>query len=42
MNDAVASTEQIRKWEDHMWPAEKLIEEFNTDREKGLTTQKAA
>ena len=42
MNDAVASTEQIRKWEDHMWPAEKLCEELNTDREKGLTTQKAA
>lgn len=26
MKDAVDSTEAIRKWEDHMWPLEKLLE----------------
>jgi len=39
MKDAVDSTEQIRQWEDHMWPVEKLEENLKTNKDKGLTQQ---
>mmetsp|Transcript_47293 Transcript_47293/g.64120 ORF Transcript_47293/g.64120 Transcript_47293/m.64120 type:complete len:638 (-) Transcript_47293:1881-3794(-) len=42
MNDAVASTEQIRKWEDHMWPTDKLCDELKTNSKNGLSAAQAS
>jgi sodium/potassium-transporting ATPase subunit alpha len=41
MNAAVEATEEIRKWEEHMWDHDKLYQKFGTNRTTGLTLDKA-
>ena len=36
MGAAVEATEEIRKWEEHMWDLPKLFQKFNTSKEGGL------
>ena len=42
MKEAADSAEQIRKWQDHMWPLEELEKNLQTSRVKGLDTVQAA
>ncbi len=41
MGAAVEATEEIRKWEEHMWDLSKLLQKFNTTKEGGLTSETA-
>jgi hypothetical protein len=41
MGAAVEATEEIRKWEEHMWNTEKLFQKFHTSKDSGLTDVKA-
>jgi sodium/potassium-transporting ATPase subunit alpha len=41
MGAAVEATEEIRKWEEHMWNTEKLFQKFHTSKDNGLTAAKA-
>jgi hypothetical protein len=39
MGAAVEATEEIRKWEEHMWNLDKLLQKFNTSKDTGLSTK---
>jgi sodium/potassium-transporting ATPase subunit alpha len=39
MGAAVEATEEIRKWEEHMWNLDKLLQKFNTSKDIGLNTK---
>ena len=41
MGAAVEATEEIRKWEEHMWNLDKLLQKFNTSKDTGLSTKQA-
>merc|ERR1719183_588312 len=41
MSDAVAKTEAIRQWEDHMWDNKKICENLHSSREAGMTNDQA-
>ena len=41
MGDAVANTEKIRTWEDHMWTNDQLCQKHSTDKAAGLTQSAA-
>jgi len=38
MNAAVEATEEIRRWEEHMWGTDKLLSKFSSDAAHGLTS----
>jgi sodium/potassium-transporting ATPase subunit alpha len=42
MKAAVEATEEIRRWEEHLWNVDKLLEKFHTSRTGGLSETKAA
>jgi len=42
MGAAVESTEEIRKWEEHMMDINKLIEKLASNKDKGLTAEAAS
>lgn len=42
MSAAVESTEEIRRWEEHTWPIEKLLEKLMSDQDKGLSSDQAS
>jgi len=41
MQDAVSGTEAIRTWDEHMIGPDQLAQRLETDKEKGLTREKA-
>ncbi len=41
MGAAVEATEEIRKWEEHLWNLDKLLQKFNTSKDTGLSTKQA-
>jgi len=41
MGAAVEATEEIRRWEEHLWDHNKIFEKLHSSRTDGLTSDKA-